>query len=143
MKIELGLIPSELTEQAKKGEIPQYFVCKVEVYRSISCAKRDNIKPDLSRHLEIRDPKDPKKIIERNRDHYFTSRFYRVIDLTNPDEYIPCSDLPELRQELKQRSAKGINYLKEKTEILEREEIDASYVLTSLMDTELSDLLAK
>ena len=137
MKIEtFGTISPEVTELAKQCEIPRYLVCGVDVYS-----------------YSLPGPKaEPKKTGSKPEivDHH-----YRVIDLIETDDYLPCTTIADLIAELRTRISEltedKLNFIKEKVdpltgqnkpgEILEFDDDESIFKLTSLTREEMEELL--
>ena len=129
MEISLeGTVSKEVQEKAKSGEIFPHLVCGVDVYLNRDVAERDNQEIDESRQC----PWDCSM--------FFWNRHYRIIDLRDPEDYNPCSDIEEVRDKLVRMKEKkgGINVLHEP--MLEQEDGESAYVLTPLDDVELGVL---
>ena len=92
MKIDtFGVVAPEVTEAAKTGRLPRYLVCGVDVYSSALAPIPANDS----------DKKKRPPVVDRH---------YRLIDLINPDEYIPCTTIADLIAEIKARVSDLTNF---------------------------------
>lgn len=137
MKIDtFGIVPPEVTDAAKKGKLPRYLACGVDVYSTMLTPPPAN---DTGK--KVRPP--------------VVGRHYRLIDLLNPDEYIPCTTIADLVAEIKARvfdlTDFRLNFLDEDTEvetgetrpgeINEFDDSETLFRLTSLTREELVELM--
>ena len=130
-----GTVSREALEDAQKGRIARYLVCGTEVYVSEESAKQEERSYDRDKPLHIKDAAGLAFTMKAT--YYFSSRFFRVIDLLNADDYKPASNIREVMDCLPS-SLERVSLLHESQ--IEFEDGDTAFVLTPLTKEEFEGL---
>ncbi len=113
-------------ELVLKGEICPHIVCGVDVY----------FNPNTLVANRVFDESKPCRFSDKM---FWGSRHFKIFHLSDPENYDSLTDIPELRDRMEELGVGRFSALS--FELLESNDDDTAYVLTSLDYVELKDLV--
>lgn len=120
-----------IARKAKEMSDYEHIVFGVDIYRTKESAMQDKA------FLNEKHPYTYSKISGL----YLSSRYYGILDRNDATEYQSCTTIEEIRNILMSYRVQGASFLT--NNIIHHEDTDGAYVLTSLTDLELKELLRK
>ena len=134
-----GPVPSETKDRAAAGEMGQYLLYALDVYRTPECAREDKAEIDLERNVrDAFNSSAQRSAISGGR--YFSSRFYEIRSLIHDEEMESFSSIDEVLAALSPDSkyAHNLNTVSERSVLID--DVECAYIATPLTESELSQL---
>ncbi|GEM_PF-4897579 len=128
MQITIENILDSNIKEIRSQKSSSYFLCGIDVYKSLICAEEEGVKIDTSRSYE--------------NSYFFSSRYFELFNLLEPRTMSRSfTTLQDVKIELTEKKINKIDILNKR--ILYSDEQDIKYFMTPLTKEELHFLEEK